>query len=238
MVVMKAQVTAMKLPKTKMCKFEMRGLCTKGSGCLYAHSIDELQPLPDFRCTKFCKALIQTGACNNPGCTFAHSKEELRTGPKLSATPSKPAEVPPANHQKTFRPPPGLEGESNAADRDPEAYSRLVGSIGQHMAVPVVSSPWSDSMYLPVPPASDDLAVPPPGFDGLGGAGGFFLEWQALQLKWQSYHGLAGAHDLGGLKGNFVADQGGDGLMASGEASSSDETAEFASESQASSTLN
>jgi len=73
----------MKLTKTKMCKFEIRGLCSKGTQCLYAHSAEELKPLPDFRCTKICSVMVQTGSCNNSGCTFAHSRDELRTKTKI-----------------------------------------------------------------------------------------------------------------------------------------------------------
>mmetsp|Transcript_90157 Transcript_90157/g.255535 ORF Transcript_90157/g.255535 Transcript_90157/m.255535 type:complete len:289 (+) Transcript_90157:40-906(+) len=79
----KAQVAAMKLTKTKMCKFEAWGSCSKGAQCPYAHSSDELNPLPDLRRTKLCKRLIQNGVCDNPGCTFAHDKEELRMPPSV-----------------------------------------------------------------------------------------------------------------------------------------------------------
>mmetsp|Transcript_90158 Transcript_90158/g.255539 ORF Transcript_90158/g.255539 Transcript_90158/m.255539 type:complete len:205 (+) Transcript_90158:50-664(+) len=82
----KAQVAAMKLTKTKMCMFEAWGSCSKGAQCPYAHSSDELNPLPDLRRTKLCKRLIQNGVCDNPGCTFAHDEEELRLPPaKIAA---------------------------------------------------------------------------------------------------------------------------------------------------------
>jgi len=71
----------MKLTKTKMCKFNTQGVCTRGADCLFAHSTKELNPLPDLRNTKFCKDLIQTGVCGDPFCTFAHNREELRAAP-------------------------------------------------------------------------------------------------------------------------------------------------------------
>lgn len=64
--------------KTKMCKFEIIGMCAKGEQCPFAHGRDEMKPLPDLTCTKLCKTLIQTGVCENKACKYAHSKEELR----------------------------------------------------------------------------------------------------------------------------------------------------------------
>jgi len=65
--------------KTKMCKFNVLGKCTKGEKCPFAHEGLELRKLPDLRCTKLCKVLIQTGQCTSKSCTYAHSKEELRS---------------------------------------------------------------------------------------------------------------------------------------------------------------
>lgn len=65
--------------KTKMCKFELLGMCTKGTSCPFAHGTTELRGLPDLRCTKLCKTLIQTGVCNKKFCSFAHNKDELRS---------------------------------------------------------------------------------------------------------------------------------------------------------------
>jgi len=64
--------------KTKLCKFELLGMCAKGPACPFAHGQVELRELPDLRCTKLCFSILQTGACNKPNCTFAHSREELR----------------------------------------------------------------------------------------------------------------------------------------------------------------
>ncbi|CAK0799089.1 unnamed protein product, partial [Prorocentrum cordatum] len=43
--------------KTKMCKFHIMGICTKGDGCRFAHERTQLQTLPDLSCTKLCKTL-------------------------------------------------------------------------------------------------------------------------------------------------------------------------------------
>lgn len=67
--------------RTKMCKFHILGVCTKGDNCRFAHDRHELQTLPDLQRTKLCKTLISTGECNNPACRYAHNKEELRPMP-------------------------------------------------------------------------------------------------------------------------------------------------------------
>mmetsp|Transcript_64182 Transcript_64182/g.115440 ORF Transcript_64182/g.115440 Transcript_64182/m.115440 type:complete len:635 (-) Transcript_64182:144-2048(-) len=64
--------------KTKMCKFDLIGMCMKGDECPFAHGKVELKTLPDLTCTKLCKTLIQTGSCDEADCNYAHSKEELR----------------------------------------------------------------------------------------------------------------------------------------------------------------
>jgi len=64
--------------KTAMCKFHQRNMCRKGARCNFAHSREELHPLPDLRCTRFCPALLRTGTCMDPSCRFAHKKDELR----------------------------------------------------------------------------------------------------------------------------------------------------------------
>jgi len=64
--------------KTKLCRFNLLGICAKGLQCPFAHGSAELAPLPDLRCTKLCKQLLSTGSCTTPGCTYAHTKEELR----------------------------------------------------------------------------------------------------------------------------------------------------------------
>lgn len=65
--------------KTKMCKFEILGMCAKGEECPFAHGNTELNALPDLRRTKLCKLLIRSGVCTMPDCTYAHSREELRS---------------------------------------------------------------------------------------------------------------------------------------------------------------
>mmetsp|Transcript_39654 Transcript_39654/g.84586 ORF Transcript_39654/g.84586 Transcript_39654/m.84586 type:complete len:573 (-) Transcript_39654:280-1998(-) len=64
--------------KTAMCKFHLRQSCSKGPDCNFAHSQEELQPLPNLRCTRICPSLIKSGRCDEVGCRFAHRKEDIR----------------------------------------------------------------------------------------------------------------------------------------------------------------
>mmetsp|Transcript_48757 Transcript_48757/g.155896 ORF Transcript_48757/g.155896 Transcript_48757/m.155896 type:complete len:422 (+) Transcript_48757:78-1343(+) len=72
------QVPRNKFHKTKMCMFFMAGRCKKRTTCNFAHSEDELQPLPDLHCTKLCPTLLSGGKCKDTKCLFAHNKDELR----------------------------------------------------------------------------------------------------------------------------------------------------------------
>jgi hypothetical protein len=67
------------LMKTKMCKYHILGMCKEGADCQFAHSKEEMNPLPDLYRTRLCKTLINTGRCDNPTCNYAHNKMELRT---------------------------------------------------------------------------------------------------------------------------------------------------------------
>jgi len=73
--------------KTKMCKFFILGVCTKGSECAFAHDPAEMMPVPDLSRTKICKSLINTGSCEDPDCKYAHNKDELRNVPGVLLMP-------------------------------------------------------------------------------------------------------------------------------------------------------
>jgi hypothetical protein len=64
--------------KTKMCTFFMKGQCTKGSACTYAHSCSDQRGKPDLSRTQMCSAFL-AGACKNgKRCGYAHHQSELR----------------------------------------------------------------------------------------------------------------------------------------------------------------
>jgi len=71
--------------KTKMCKFNQLGMCTRGEMCRFAHGKMDMNQLPDLSRTKLCKELINTGQCSDPTCKFAHTRHELRRHPFVPA---------------------------------------------------------------------------------------------------------------------------------------------------------
>jgi len=65
--------------KTVPCKFYMKGKCTRGRDCVYAHAQIELQPKPNFYKTRFCVKFMTDGCCANGNlCSYAHQNKELR----------------------------------------------------------------------------------------------------------------------------------------------------------------
>lgn len=74
------------LYKTRLCNFYLRGTCSKGSRCPFAHGAEDLWPSPDFERTSVCPVLLNTGRCDKPHCRYAHSAEELRVEPGMVKT--------------------------------------------------------------------------------------------------------------------------------------------------------
>merc|ERR1719217_1041766 len=75
-----------RLSKTKMCKYMIQGMCTKGGECKFAHTMVELQQVPDLSCTKLCKTFMKMGRCDMVGCSYAHSKDDLRATDEFHKT--------------------------------------------------------------------------------------------------------------------------------------------------------
>jgi len=68
--------------KTKFCRFFESGSCRYETGCTFAHTLQELEDLPDLKKTSICKSW-QSGCCKLSAdeCTYAHGKEDLRRAP-------------------------------------------------------------------------------------------------------------------------------------------------------------
>merc|ERR1712110_782224 len=65
--------------KTKMCAFFMKGQCTKGAACTYAHNGSEQRTKPDLSRTQMCPDFLSAGSCTKGRrCKYAHSESELR----------------------------------------------------------------------------------------------------------------------------------------------------------------
>lgn len=80
------------LRKTKLCKFHVRGACSKGAACPYAHDSSDLKTIPDLHKTQLCMAFERSGSCRDGvECKYAHGAEELRDG----NTRARPSHRPP-----------------------------------------------------------------------------------------------------------------------------------------------
>eukprot|EP00931_Biecheleriopsis_adriatica_P049890 TRINITY_DN2886_c0_g1_i1.p1 TRINITY_DN2886_c0_g1~~TRINITY_DN2886_c0_g1_i1.p1 ORF type:complete len:281 (-),score=51.42 TRINITY_DN2886_c0_g1_i1:86-928(-) len=82
--------------RTRICSFYLRGTCTRGEACSFAHGEAYLQKKPKWQKTRLCKDLFQNGFCSAGAyCTWAHSREELVRSKK------EPKEV--SEHQSALR---------------------------------------------------------------------------------------------------------------------------------------
>lgn len=73
---------ALAFVKTKLCKFNKAGVCTRGEECTFAHGGEQLHTVPDFSFTRLCRDFVKAGACKaGADCKFAHGVEELRPCP-------------------------------------------------------------------------------------------------------------------------------------------------------------
>jgi hypothetical protein len=67
------------LQKTKMCKFFLRGECTKGSQCKFAHDSSGLKNRPNLFRTSLCMAFERSGHCKmGDACKYAHGIDQLQ----------------------------------------------------------------------------------------------------------------------------------------------------------------
>eukprot|EP00927_Polykrikos_kofoidii_P060068 TRINITY_DN55138_c0_g1_i1.p1 TRINITY_DN55138_c0_g1~~TRINITY_DN55138_c0_g1_i1.p1 ORF type:complete len:261 (-),score=32.70 TRINITY_DN55138_c0_g1_i1:58-840(-) len=62
--------------KTRMCRFNGLGICTRGDLCTFAHHRSEVRS-KNVRKTKFCSSVIRGEQCKNPACKNRHDSEDL-----------------------------------------------------------------------------------------------------------------------------------------------------------------
>lgn len=108
--------------KTKMCKFFLRGTCTRGKGCTFAHTEDEMQAAPDLFRTQLChKERKPGGQCSDPDCRFAHHASELRY---VEASDGNPTDDPQSGLPNDF------PGQVQAQNEASGGYSEDVNESG------------------------------------------------------------------------------------------------------------
>ncbi|KAF8821974.1 zinc finger (CCCH type) motif-containing protein [Cardiosporidium cionae] len=74
----KMNTIKMQFYKTKMCPYLDRK-CKHEDNCFFAHTKEELRPLPNLTKTRLCPAFLESGKClNGTFCKCAHSMQELR----------------------------------------------------------------------------------------------------------------------------------------------------------------
>jgi hypothetical protein len=69
------EVPELSLQKTKMCKFFLKGTCTKGLGCNFAHDSKSLKNRPSLFRTSLCMAFERSGSCKlGENCKYAQGR--------------------------------------------------------------------------------------------------------------------------------------------------------------------
>mmetsp|Transcript_64808 Transcript_64808/g.104715 ORF Transcript_64808/g.104715 Transcript_64808/m.104715 type:complete len:211 (-) Transcript_64808:18-650(-) len=64
---------------TKICSFFLKGNCTRGTTCGFAHDEGQVQVRLDFHKTRLCSQFTDQGVClKGAECSYAHGPEELR----------------------------------------------------------------------------------------------------------------------------------------------------------------
>mmetsp|Transcript_52675 Transcript_52675/g.83578 ORF Transcript_52675/g.83578 Transcript_52675/m.83578 type:complete len:205 (-) Transcript_52675:10-624(-) len=116
------------LSKTVLCTFHASGTCTKGTGCPFAHSDDELRTTPDLRKTSLCKAW-KLGMCKQGAskCAFAHGVRDLRITPAFLAR-NKPKQERKISMQSKEAPAEGISGSQQLISKMEPDYLKATGT--------------------------------------------------------------------------------------------------------------
>jgi len=77
--VLGSQERIQEFSRTKLCKFNLLGICTRGASCMFAHGTNDLEEQPDYSKTRLCADFTAFGKCTNgDNCSFAHGKHDLK----------------------------------------------------------------------------------------------------------------------------------------------------------------
>lgn len=66
------------MSKTKLCELHLKGECTKGENCTFAHDYKELRSTPDMFKTALCTNFLKGNCKVGRFCRFAHGEAELK----------------------------------------------------------------------------------------------------------------------------------------------------------------
>eukprot|EP00747_Dinoflagellata_sp_TGD_P154878 gnl/TRDRNA2_/TRDRNA2_177536_c0_seq7.p1 gnl/TRDRNA2_/TRDRNA2_177536_c0~~gnl/TRDRNA2_/TRDRNA2_177536_c0_seq7.p1 ORF type:complete len:286 (-),score=52.77 gnl/TRDRNA2_/TRDRNA2_177536_c0_seq7:73-930(-) len=146
--------------KTKMCTFQLKGCCLRGSACAFAHNADELKAKPDFSKTSMCENLLTLGQCDDAACKFAHSRQELRRRvPAQAVIAPVAAQSSPTSRSNVIE----TKREASATKHAGRgAHRTSIGSIHAVIAAPVLYTPYflernlPDCIHRPQAMAPDD----------------------------------------------------------------------------------
>jgi len=161
--------------KTRFCPLFLRGACSYGSKCTYAHSADEIRNRPDYAKTKLCYFWL-AGRCTRKSCHFAHGQDELRSIDTSAQSPTTRSQQPSPSQRVSLRhassgrlwrvtpPPHSPEHERERGEGDGGQDGER-SDDGQGGLVPFVSyeyDPWEFERYV----------LPAVGGGGVGGREG------------------------------------------------------------------
>eukprot|EP00747_Dinoflagellata_sp_TGD_P154863 gnl/TRDRNA2_/TRDRNA2_177536_c0_seq12.p1 gnl/TRDRNA2_/TRDRNA2_177536_c0~~gnl/TRDRNA2_/TRDRNA2_177536_c0_seq12.p1 ORF type:complete len:286 (-),score=53.23 gnl/TRDRNA2_/TRDRNA2_177536_c0_seq12:383-1240(-) len=146
--------------KTKMCTFQLKGCCLRGSACAFAHNADELKAKPDFSKTSMCKNLLRLGRCDDAECKFAHRRQELKPRvPAQAAIAPVAVQSSPTSRSNVIE----TKREASATKHAGRgAHRTSIGSIHAVIAAPVLYTPYflernlPDCIHRPQAMAPDD----------------------------------------------------------------------------------
>jgi len=76
--VLGSQERIQEFSRTKLCKFNLLGICTRGASCMFAHGTNDLEEQPDYSKTRLCTDFTFGKCTNGDNCMFAHGKYDLK----------------------------------------------------------------------------------------------------------------------------------------------------------------
>eukprot|EP00931_Biecheleriopsis_adriatica_P033936 TRINITY_DN19661_c0_g2_i1.p1 TRINITY_DN19661_c0_g2~~TRINITY_DN19661_c0_g2_i1.p1 ORF type:complete len:309 (+),score=68.58 TRINITY_DN19661_c0_g2_i1:90-929(+) len=119
--------------RTKLCRFHSIGACEKGSACNFAHSVKDMQELPNFSKTRLCTAFMATGTCDEgPDCKFAHGHEDIRVRKHFKNRASGP---------------PKAKGKSGNSSKSPQVESSQNESSAEQVDQKVLMMHVATTLY-------------------------------------------------------------------------------------------